>query len=734
VALKFCLDDRARRQLLEHETAVLDAVLSQGKHPGIVQLRHTYLSADPPCLEYEYVEGGDLGVLVQEWHRTGQATPKRVNQLMLGLSGIVAFAHKLPRPIVHRDLKPANVLVQPRGGEVALRVTDFGIGSITAEQARRETQRTTTAATGGGGSYTPLYASPQQKRGDKADPRDDVYSLGVLWYQLLTGDLNAAAPTGNAWQERLRRQGLSAAALALLVCCLEERAEDRVASAAEVEEGLRRDQEGHAEADCPRPERPVGPALPPDRKQSVEPPRQTVRQPPVAQIVRPTMATLAEPDQASGENGRRTEGRSPGQPWLTRRLMLLACLGVAVVVGGWLARGWLFPTKEELYRRGMDLYLGQGVSIDDERAVQCFRRAAEKGHDLACARLAWSCYHAIGIDRDEDEAQRWARRGLTGVQAAAADGDADAQTNLGNMYLKGLGVDKDEKAAVNWYRKAAEKGNAQAMNNLGGSYANGHGVQKDEKAAVSWYRQAADKGDADAMTNLGGMYADGRGVEKDEKKAVNWYRQAADKGHASAMGNLGEMYDDGRGVEKDETKAANWYRKAADKGHAYAMHRLGVMYEYGRGVGRDDKEAVKWFRKAAAKEVAESMTGLGNMYREGHGLKRDDEEAVKWFRKAADKGESTAMYNLGWMYVQGLGVRKDETEAVKWFRKAADKGNPTALGALGIMYEQGRGVEKDRAEALKWYRKAAALGDENAKKAVSRLESIMGLPQGVIFK
>jgi serine/threonine protein kinase len=68
---------------------------------------------------------------------------------MLGLSGIVAFAHKLPRPIVHRDLKPANVLVQPRAGEVALRVTDFGIGSITAEQARRETQRTTTAATGG---------------------------------------------------------------------------------------------------------------------------------------------------------------------------------------------------------------------------------------------------------------------------------------------------------------------------------------------------------------------------------------------------------------------------------------------------------------------------------------------------------------------------------------------------------------------------------------------------------
>src|SRR5262249_8586254 len=66
VALKFCLDPEARDRLLRHEAAVLNQVLRHGKPPGIVTLQHTYLSADPPCLEYEYVSGGDLSVLVRD--------------------------------------------------------------------------------------------------------------------------------------------------------------------------------------------------------------------------------------------------------------------------------------------------------------------------------------------------------------------------------------------------------------------------------------------------------------------------------------------------------------------------------------------------------------------------------------------------------------------------------------------------------------------------------------------
>src|SRR5262249_18945374 len=80
-------------------------------HAGMVALLHTYLAAAPPCLEYEYVEGGDLAGLIQEWHRPpappGPVIVERATRLLRDLAEIMAFAHRLKPPIVHRDLKPA---------------------------------------------------------------------------------------------------------------------------------------------------------------------------------------------------------------------------------------------------------------------------------------------------------------------------------------------------------------------------------------------------------------------------------------------------------------------------------------------------------------------------------------------------------------------------------------------------------------------------------------------------
>jgi serine/threonine protein kinase len=92
VALKFCLDPTARQRLLQHEAAVLNQVMQQGRHDGIVPLLHTYLGADPPCLAYEFIDGSDLAGLIQQ--RPAGLTPLQAAREVKRLADIVGFAHR----------------------------------------------------------------------------------------------------------------------------------------------------------------------------------------------------------------------------------------------------------------------------------------------------------------------------------------------------------------------------------------------------------------------------------------------------------------------------------------------------------------------------------------------------------------------------------------------------------------------------------------------------------------
>ena len=140
VALKFCLDPQTSKRLLTHQAMVEAEVLKRGRHPGIVELQATYLDADPPCLQYEYVEGGDLAGLIQEWHRQPKKpTAIQAAKVIRRLSEIVGHAHRLNPKVVHRDLKPSNILTRRTGndGAVQFKVADFGIGAVVSDQVIR---------------------------------------------------------------------------------------------------------------------------------------------------------------------------------------------------------------------------------------------------------------------------------------------------------------------------------------------------------------------------------------------------------------------------------------------------------------------------------------------------------------------------------------------------------------------------------------------------------------------
>jgi formylglycine-generating enzyme required for sulfatase activity len=233
-ALKFCLDlDKRSRELLRHEADMVLRVQKQLGSDGIVPLLHAYLKNDPPCLEYPYIEGGTLVGLLDGYREQGGSIPPATAQRVIErIAQIVATAHRLTPKLVHRDLKPSNVLVERLPDrKFRLRVMDFGIGAIAAQPVL-DRSRAAPSLEGNlssvlTGAYSPLYASPQQIRGDQADPRDDVYALGVIWFQLLMGDLTRPAPGGRRWIDALRKRGMSDAAIDLLSSCVEHEPADR---------------------------------------------------------------------------------------------------------------------------------------------------------------------------------------------------------------------------------------------------------------------------------------------------------------------------------------------------------------------------------------------------------------------------------------------------------------------------------------------------------------------------
>ena len=162
-------------------------VLSQLSHPGIVHLFDAGEHDDTPFLVMELVSGRPLSDRLAE----GPLTPAEAADLGRALAGALAHAHGLG--IVHRDVKPANVLLD-RDGRV--RLTDFGIAQLSDA-----TRLTVTGTTMG----TAAYIAPEQLRGERVGPAADVYSLGLVLLEALTGDKEFDGTPVEAAMARLSR-------------------------------------------------------------------------------------------------------------------------------------------------------------------------------------------------------------------------------------------------------------------------------------------------------------------------------------------------------------------------------------------------------------------------------------------------------------------------------------------------------------------------------------------------
>ncbi len=190
VAIKLLRHDFATRSVVSRFRAEA-RVLARMNHPGIARVLDAGLDAKSrPYLVMELVEGRPIA----EACETGGLTARERVALMAQVCEAVHHAHQ--RAIIHRDLKPANMLVESADGESRARVIDFGIAKL----LDREDGETVTLA--GDRLGTPKYMSPEQLGGgDGADVRTDVYALGVVLCEVLTGRVppeNEASASGLA--------------------------------------------------------------------------------------------------------------------------------------------------------------------------------------------------------------------------------------------------------------------------------------------------------------------------------------------------------------------------------------------------------------------------------------------------------------------------------------------------------------------------------------------------------
>ncbi len=150
-------------------------------HPNVIQIYAYGIDEGTPYFAMEYVEGEDL----QQRMRRSQLDWAEIVDMMIGVGSALSIAHE--KGIIHRDIKPSNVMLDKTG---LVKVMDFGLAKATS--GGPEAKSLTSAGLIMG---TPNYLSPEQGRGDPLDGRSDLYSLGIVLYELMTGSLPFRADT-----------------------------------------------------------------------------------------------------------------------------------------------------------------------------------------------------------------------------------------------------------------------------------------------------------------------------------------------------------------------------------------------------------------------------------------------------------------------------------------------------------------------------------------------------------
>jgi len=624
------------------------------KHSGITEIIDYIEQDNSLYILLEYLEGETLYDYI--FRKKGLLPEAEANRFMTQILEAVSYAHK--RNVIHRDLKPSNIFVLNNGN---IKILDFGISKILGDDSNQTKS--------GSLMGSPSYMSPEQVSGKNVDQRSDIYALGVIYFEMLTGqhlynnkELAPIEIYNRIINEPLPRiQNIYAhtsnVAQNIIDTATRKDSANRFQTCDDFLIALRNGVVPKEEVTIPNGARQNNVRAKSSNRNSL----------PIFILIGIAIALIPlliihfnNNTKAKGfvkeanqlllegfydesiavfqkaqdvKNSASVDLKIKGLNFLVEALKkyYVADFAEAFELFSQSAK---FKTKEAYFYLGELTLNGYGTNKDIEKGLFYTQKSYDLGYDLAAWRLANQYGEGVGVERNQAIADSLYYISWKYLKILERKGDPVALGILGHLYLKGAHVSKDEEKAFEYFLRAAQANNAEIQPILADCYFNKVGTSIDEKQGFYWLENSAKLGHPLALLQLGNRHYSGKGVTKDKVEGVARIRQAASHNYADALIRLRDMSKNAEfskgnfSSSFDLTQAAVKY----DFDNAIANENLAHDYEHGFGTDKDYKEAVEYYKIAYSIDPSKSdlLVKIAELYSKGgYNLEPDEAKSQK---------------------------------------------------------------------------------------------------------